>query len=799
VLTELGINGNVYRFIKEELNMKKSIKRTIFLLLLGCILTLPAAAQSIKLHHSQGQAEMPFVLALNNGDILVVFSEGHHFNADAELMYKRYSKADGEWSDAKRAVTKFSSSAFVQMALDSVGNVHAVYMDGNSSANRDIAYCWYDVEKNKWSSRSKVYESAGVNSTWPRLRIENDILYIVWSHNYNPAVGMQDVVMVTNPVGGSWPVAKQNRITVSNQGQSVSVHNAFGVKNGVVHVCWMDDNHKPANWNIYYASGFFDTKLNDWVFKPAQHLFPSGNQYYPGMAVDDSGKPHILFSGQTGPFYYTQKSNNWTAPKIVSSGANPIFTHILFMRYAHGLLHSAWTGTGSQGQAIYYGRALPDGTWAEPVFIDDGFEFIQYPTIDTDKDGNVHVVWSDGDRNHPRHIFYAKVKLPGSAPEAVIEANPQSGLVPFKVNFNGSKSSDPDGKIVDYRWDFGDGSSATGSAKVSHTYTERGIYVATLSVIDEDFRTDSDSLEIQATTGDPWAVINVSANQGMIPLTVNFDGSESTDADGEIVSYAWDFGDGAGDTGVTVTHTYETGGEFEAKLVVTDDEGKTGSAVEDITVYQKPEAIFTADPEFGVAPLEVHFDGRDSHDVDGTITNNRWDFGDGMTAGSPQVDHTYSTPGNFTVILTVTDNDDITGTAWKVIRVLDAPLPPVNVKVTRALNRTAFYVNYINNVTWDENPGNAGLFTIAKYRIYRKTQAAADAEYMLIGEVSAGTKEYIDQGFSDAQEAGNYVYMVTAVDDSGNESDIPGAVDSSLARVQQDISSSSRVMRKGIR
>jgi PKD repeat protein len=780
--------------------MMKSIQNMTLLLLLGCILALPAAAQSEKLHHSDGQAEMPFVIALNNGDILVVFSEGHHFNADAELLYKRFSKASGTWSDAKRVVPKFGSSAFCQLALDSEGNVHAVYMDGNSSANRDIAYCWYDVEQDKWSPRSKVYESAGVNSSWPRLQIENDILYIVWSHNYDEAVGLQDVVMVTNPIGGSWPVAQKNRITISDLGQSVSVHSAFGIKDGVVHACWMDDNHKASNWNIYYASGTFDSQQNDWIFEPAVQLFPGGNQYYPGAAVDDSGKPHILFSGQTGPFYYTQKKGeNWTAPKVVSTGPGPTFTHILYMKYAHGLLHSAWAGKGPQGQSISYGRGLPDGTWADPILIDDDFDFIQYPTVDADKDGNVHVVWSDGDEDHPRHIFYAKVKLPGSAPEAVILADKQSGLVPLKVNFDGSKSKDPDGKIVDYRWDFGDGSSATGSDNVSHTYTKKGIYAATLSVIDKDFRSDSDSLEIQATTGDPWAVINVSANQGMIPLTVNFDGSESTDADGEIVSYAWDFGDGAGDTGVTVTHTYESGGEFEAKLVVTDDEGKTGSAVEDITVYQKPEAIFTADPEFGVAPLEVHFDGRDSHDVDGTIQNNRWDFGDGMTAGSPQVDHTYSTPGNFTVIFTVTDNDEITDTSWKVIRVLDAPLPPVNVKVTRALNRTAFYVNYINMVTWDENPGNAGLFTVAKYRIYRKTQAAAETGFTLIGEVSAGTKEFVDQGFSSAQEAEDYVYMVTAVDDAGNESDIPTTVGSSLGRVQQDISSSSRVTRRGIR
>ena len=83
--------------------MKKSIKRMTFWLLLGCVLTLPAAAQSQKIHNSDGQAEMPFVIALNNGDVLVVFNEGHHFNSDAELQYMRRSKATGTHGGAAKA------------------------------------------------------------------------------------------------------------------------------------------------------------------------------------------------------------------------------------------------------------------------------------------------------------------------------------------------------------------------------------------------------------------------------------------------------------------------------------------------------------------------------------------------------------------------------------------------------------------------------------------------------------------------------------------------------------------------
>ena len=67
-------------------------------------------------------------------------------------------------------------------------------------------------------------------------------------------------------------------------------------------------------------------------------------------------------------------------------------------------------------------------------------------------------------------------------------------------------------------------------------------------------------------------------------------------------------------------HVYENGGDYEAKLVVTDNEGKTGTASELIEVYQPPVAIFTLEPTYGKPPLEVRFDASDSYDEDGEKT-----------------------------------------------------------------------------------------------------------------------------------------------------------------------------------
>ncbi len=93
-----------------------------------------------------------------------------------------------------------------------------------------------------------------------------------------------------------------------------------------------------------------------------------------------------------------------------------------------------------------------------------------------------------------------------------------------------------------------------------------------------------------ATDGNaaPTAVIGAAPVSGEGPLAVSFDGSASSDADGSIVSWAWDFGDGATASGATAGHTYAGEGSYTATLTVTDDDGAAGVATRAITVTPPP-------------------------------------------------------------------------------------------------------------------------------------------------------------------------------------------------------------------
>jgi PKD repeat protein len=84
------------------------------------------------------------------------------------------------------------------------------------------------------------------------------------------------------------------------------------------------------------------------------------------------------------------------------------------------------------------------------------------------------------------------------SPVAVASASPTTGEAPLEVNFSGS-ASDPDGTIVSYEWNFGDGNTSDQQSP-THTYSTAGDYTATLTVTDNDGATGSDSLTITVTS-----------------------------------------------------------------------------------------------------------------------------------------------------------------------------------------------------------------------------------------------------------------------------------------------------------
>ncbi|MHC4278176.1 MAG: PKD domain-containing protein, partial [Planctomycetota bacterium] len=241
------------------------------------------------------------------------------------------------------------------------------------------------------------------------------------------------------------------------------------------------------------------------------------------------------------------------------------------------------------------------------------------------------------------------------APVAV--AGPDVIALPGEViTFDGSGSTDSDGTIVSYDWDFGD--TATGSGvSPTHSYGAGGTYTVTLTVTDDNNATDQDTLTVTVHQA-PVAV----AGPDVLAVpdeVITFDGSGSTDPDGTIISYDWDFGDTATGSGVSPTHSYTTVGTYTVTLTVTDDLGATDQDTLTVTVNHAPVAV--AGPDVSATTDEViTFDGSGSTD-DGTIVSYDWDFGDTAIGNGVSPTHSYSSVGYYTVTLTVTDDMGWTG------------------------------------------------------------------------------------------------------------------------------------------
>ena len=266
---------------------------------------------------------------------------------------------------------------------------------------------------------------------------------------------------------------------------------------------------------------------------------------------------------------------------------------------------------------------------------------------------------------------------PNLLPIANLSYAPPSPRIATVVTFDGSTSSDPDGVLTDFAFDFGDGNVTNGTASVvTHAFAIAGPYTATLTVTDDSGANSTATVvvTVRALNSPPTAVAAVwPGTPGSLFTTFQFDALNSTDG-GIIVNHSWDFGDGSNATGPVVTHAFATKGNHTVTLTVTDDENATGTAAVNVTVLNlSPTAVPSVLPTTGNLSTVFALNGSSSMDPDGNITAYAWDFGDGNTATGAAATHSYAR-GNFTATLTVTDDDGATATA--AVSILVANRPP---------------------------------------------------------------------------------------------------------------------------
>ncbi len=241
-------------------------------------------------------------------------------------------------------------------------------------------------------------------------------------------------------------------------------------------------------------------------------------------------------------------------------------------------------------------------------------------------------------------------------PEPVVGAT-----VTFTIN-----ATDPEGDILTYTVDFGDGVGpiSTG-ATATHGYATPGLKTVRATVSDptHTINCSNVTVNVRATNRAPvCSGVNISLADALTTDTLTITANAS-DLDGDVLNYSFDFGDGevlAG-TSNNVTHRFRTAGAYTVNVTVTDPAGSVGNCSARVIIRDPVNTApvcesFSVDRHTITAGDTVRFDIAAS-DIDGETLTYIYDFGDGVVVSSTDshLDHTYTTTGAYTANASVRD------------------------------------------------------------------------------------------------------------------------------------------------
>src|SRR5207245_1053514 len=298
-------------------------------------------------------------------------------------------------------------------------------------------------------------------------------------------------------------------------------------------------------------------------------------------------------------------AGTYTVKVTVTDGVNPPASKTATVTVADAPPVAALTVTPSSGTAPLTvtadasGSTDPDATPITSYTFDFGDGIIVGPQAAKTaghqyrgaKAYTVKVTVTDG--INPPASATATVTVADAAPVAALSVTPSAGTAPLMVTADASGSTDPDTTpITGYTFDFGDTSPSVtqGTATTTHQYKGADAFTVKVTVTDGVNPPASTTATVTVADAPPVAALTVTPSSGTAPLGVTVDASGSSDPDGTIATYAFDFGEGTPvtQTTATATHLYRAAKTYTVRVTVTDSGGLSASRSDTVTVATAP-------------------------------------------------------------------------------------------------------------------------------------------------------------------------------------------------------------------
>jgi PKD repeat protein len=342
-----------------------------------------------------------------------------------------------------------------------------------------------------------------------------------------------------------------------------NVRGAF-MLNGYLYIAWSNGvfDRRAFDGTNYGVAEAVDTSsklaaMTDWT----SDISTMTGLFY------DSGRLYFTRSGSAALYYrYFTPENKVVGAQRLTASANVTgidFAQVRGMFVADGNLY--WSTPSNDLRRLGWAQGAQSGL---PVA--GAATIVSSPAVDGFN-------WAS-----PRALFLFQDSAGDGPPKTPVAAFSNT-CTSLTCAFDSSASTVQNATVTGRSWNFGDGVTST-EANPVHAFAATGTYQVALTVTSSKGLTNTVTKPVQVTrvNQNPTADFTATCDQ----LACTFDATGSTDPDGTIASYQWDFGDSTTGTGNPATHPYATAGTRDVTLTVTDNDGGIGTTTKSVKSTQ---------------------------------------------------------------------------------------------------------------------------------------------------------------------------------------------------------------------